>query len=106
MKTSELKDAALDWAVGTALKLPEPYFERGLYCVQFSRQWAHGGPIIEREGIDVFHTERAGPVWEAEIQTAPMKRIFARGPTPLIAAMRCFVASKLGDEVDVPEELK
>ena len=27
------------------------------------------------------------------------------GPTPLIAAMRCYVASKLGDEVDVPEEL-
>jgi hypothetical protein len=28
-----------------------------------------------------------------------------KGPTPLIAAMRCLVASKLGDEVDVPEEL-
>ena len=27
------------------------------------------------------------------------------GPTPLIAAMRCFVASHLGDEVNVPEEL-
>jgi len=27
------------------------------------------------------------------------------GPTPLIAAMRCFVASKLGEEVDVPQEL-
>lgn len=27
------------------------------------------------------------------------------GPTPLIAAMRCYVASKLGDEVEIPEEL-
>jgi hypothetical protein len=27
------------------------------------------------------------------------------GPTPLIAAMRCYVASKLGDEVELPEEL-
>lgn len=27
------------------------------------------------------------------------------GPTPLIAAMRGHVASKLGDEVEVPEEL-
>ena len=27
------------------------------------------------------------------------------GPTPLIAAMRCYVASKLGDEVNVPEDL-
>ena len=30
----------------------------------------------------------------------------AYGPTPLIAAMRRYVASKLGDEVDVPEELQ
>lgn len=27
------------------------------------------------------------------------------GRTPLIAAMRCYVASKLGDEVEVPDEL-
>lgn len=27
------------------------------------------------------------------------------GPTPLIAAMRCYVASKLGDEVEIPDEL-
>jgi len=27
------------------------------------------------------------------------------GPTPLIAAMRCYVASKLGEEVEAPEEL-
>jgi hypothetical protein len=28
------------------------------------------------------------------------------GPTPLIAAMRCYVASKIGLEVEIPEELK
>jgi hypothetical protein len=28
------------------------------------------------------------------------------GPTPLIAAMRCYVQSRLGDEVDVPKELQ
>jgi hypothetical protein len=27
------------------------------------------------------------------------------GPTPLIAVMRCYVALKLGDEVEIPEEL-
>jgi hypothetical protein len=27
------------------------------------------------------------------------------GDTPLIAAMRCYVASKLGDEVEIPKEL-
>jgi len=35
------------------------------------------------------------------IQWAP-KAVFESGPTPLIAAMRCYVASKFGDEVDVP----
>jgi hypothetical protein len=28
------------------------------------------------------------------------------GPTPLIAAMRCYVASKMGDEIELPEEVK
>jgi hypothetical protein len=27
------------------------------------------------------------------------------GPTPLIAAMRCYVEAKLGDEVEIPKEL-
>jgi len=27
------------------------------------------------------------------------------GPTPLIAAMRCYVASRLGDTVEIPEEI-
>lgn len=27
---------------------------------------------------------------------------YASGPTPLIAAMRAFVADKLGDEVELP----
>lgn len=35
-----------------------------------------------------------------------VKAVFAgKAPPPLIAAMRCYVASKLGDEVDIPEEL-
>jgi len=31
--------------------------------------------------------------------------LHTEGTTPLIAAMRCYVASKLGDEVDIPTEL-
>lgn len=27
------------------------------------------------------------------------------GPTPLIAAMRCYTKSKLGDEVEAPDTL-
>jgi len=62
------------------------------YC--YSRSWLQGGPIIEREKMGVFPTHNG---WAAGMQS---------GPTPLIAAMRCYVASKLGEEVEVPEELK
>ena len=40
--------------------------------------------------------------WLAYIDHTPAH---AEGKTPLIAAMRCYVESKLGSEVDIPEEL-
>ena len=66
-----------------------------------STDWSQGGPIIEREFIWL---EGDYNEWNARIHDNG-DRFFVEGPTPLIAAMRCFVASKLGDEVDVPEEL-
>lgn len=69
---------------------------------QPSTDWSQGGPIIEREGIRTF--EKDG-VWNAD---TPRRSPFCwfTGHTPLIAAMRCYVASKLGEEVEIPEELK
>jgi len=102
MKTSELTGAALDWAVGTALKLPDPYWN-GVRCAAYSTDWSQGGPIIERERIDIRYT---GQTWDAARQLNEYDEPDEWfGSTPLIAAMRCFVASRLGDEVDVPEEL-
>jgi hypothetical protein len=101
MKTSELTGAALDWAVQIAegYVQPDPIdFARN--CFKPSTDWAQGGPIIERERIDVWAWEKN---WSAGDNKALNTR--AHGPTPLIAAMRCYVASKLGDDVDVPEEL-
>jgi hypothetical protein len=94
MKTSELTGAALDWAVHVALHgACEGYAE-----YEYSTNWAQGGPIIEREGIAIGKSWEG---WKAFTETSG-----GEGPSPLIAAMRCYVASKLGDEVDVPEELK
>jgi len=98
MKTSELQGAALDRAVGKAMKLQDPYWHEGR-CAWFSTDWAEGGPIIERERIDVLYEHDLR--WIA----VPQKGIESYGPTPLIAAMRCYVASVLGDTVDIPEEL-
>ena len=65
-----------------------------------------GGPISEREEFTLSHSPyehvfygRARP-WCAE-----KRGVMEYGPTPLIAAMRCYVASKLGDEVEIPAEL-
>lgn len=100
MKTSELTGAALDWAVATC----EGVVYDNPAWTSYSTDWAQGGPIIEREKIGVFHYIHGfhGPRWHASIGSGGFGM---DGPTPLIAAMRCYVASKLGDDVDVPEEL-
>jgi hypothetical protein len=67
--------------------------------------WWEGGPIIEREKLFVKPTISKG--WRS-YQRDPFGNGICHsqyGPTPLIAAMRCYVASKLGDEVEIPKEL-
>ena len=97
MKTSELQGAALDWAVEKANGGDHTYNPRG-----YSMDWAFGGPIIEREGINLTVGLSIYDWWAVDDGGAGSK---ANGPTPLIAAMRCYVASKLGNEVEIPEEL-
>ena len=95
VKTSELQGAALDWAVAECEQFVEDEFEP-------SENWADGGPIIEREKISVW---ARGNEWASESFVPNQQGLECVGPTPLIAAMRCYVASKLGDEVDMPDEL-
>jgi hypothetical protein len=64
----------------------------------WATDWAQGGPIIERERFE-FRQAKTGML--ASYQGG--QTWF--GPTPLIAAMRCYVASKLGDNIDIPKEL-
>ena len=72
-----------------------------------STNWSQGGPIIEREGIGLDYYEDGGHpdggAWGAATNEGT---VHALGPTPLIAAMRCYVASRLGDTIDIPEELQ
>jgi hypothetical protein len=72
-----------------------------LATIEYSTDWAQGGPIIDREFIGLQR-------WNAEFEwAADIGGDFDQyGETPLIAAMRCYVASKLGDEVELPEELE
>jgi hypothetical protein len=123
MNTSELTGAALDWAVARC---------EGLLCFGYrtdgkrfavedsdgqvegfmpATDWAQGGPIIEREGISLTsYLDEEDPYWIGSVE-CQYKNFNATayyeeyGPTPLIAAMRCYVVSKLGDTIDIPDEL-
>ena len=116
MKTNELVGAALDWAVAKC----EGYFDMDMASVRGgvvdvfyydmyspSTDWEQGGVIIENERISI--SPRDG-YWEALYHDNLFQEdgsdYFQMGTTPLVAAMRCYVASKLGDEVQLPEGLQ
>ena len=121
MKTSELTGAVLDWAVAKCEGATDFWFdtvathwvkldgkERALskgwaQSYQPSTDWSQGGPIIEREAVTV---SQGSPVLGLEWMACDAGSTHVQhGPTYLIAAMRCYVASKLGDTVKIPEEL-
>lgn len=121
MKTAELTGAALDWAVAkcegvgvevdSSLRLAEIILDKaqdmtryGSWVFKPSTNWAQGGPIIEREGINLKKNTIA-PKRAMWVTYSDDMQHSAFGSTPLIAAMRCYVASKLGDEVEIPQEL-
>jgi len=94
MKTNELSGVDLDWAVAKCevgediSEIDDPHF--------YSTDWAQGGPIIERERIELSF---GGRLWWS---LSGNRQTPCTGETPLIAAMRCYVASVLGDEVELP----
>jgi hypothetical protein len=104
---ASLEGAALDWAVAKCEGLVNEdgldvgFIRDGAFIP--STDWLQGGPIIELEGINL--RALSGALWEAETWSAEGGQYLLDGPTPLIAAMRCFVASNLGDEVEVPSDL-
>lgn len=131
MKTSDLTGAALDWAVakceGLRVEYDYQYTEEKRFdgwwqlgpnhwqpLRKYSSDWPQGGPIIEREKIEVSWRWDVTPghtsgFWSADYwpDEGDNSRIWASGTgaTILIAAMRCFVASRLGNEVKIPDIL-
>lgn len=115
VKTSELTGAALNWAVAsiewpndTGILNPELTSKQSVNeDYPFDKNWSLAGPIIEREFVcaDYIHKSRWLAVKrngdDAYADAGPM----IAGPTLLIAAMRCLIASKLGDKVEIPDHL-
>jgi hypothetical protein len=120
VKVSEATEIQLDWMACEAAGMFDAYpkYGEGRKFLQMHRgnsaayvhpttDWAQGGPIIEREWLHVEPWPNASVEerrWSCTQYELPVP-IGTLGPTPLIAAMRCFVASELGETVEVPEEL-
>ena len=108
IKVAEATGPVLDWLVAKCLGEREDetldpltwlYTAKPTGCWDFCTNWSQGGPIIEREGISIY---RMTSDWSAAYNPSGATQ---DGPTPLIAAMRCYVASVMGETVEVPEEL-
>ena len=121
IKVAEATELQLDWLVAKCLGEHEDetldpltwlYTAKPTGCWDFCTNWAQGGPIIGREGISTRLNHKQSQLWEAyiwlptqhDLSETDSNSYTAFGMTPLIAAMRCF-CSKLGDVVDIPEEL-
>ena len=117
IKTSEITGAALDWAVAKILGVKTqtcgvgkyqylayiPKGKRSFYKYTPSSNWKQGGPLMEQHRIRIDCPWDSGP-FEATCKIDGTTG-WVKGPTILIAAMRCLVSAKLGDEVEVPDEL-
>ena len=118
IKVSEATNLQIDWLVAKCegnmahefndfwlMHLDDP-------DLQYSTNWNQGGPILEENKISVTYMraggymdsfrgdfKHGGPKWWDD-------RTTQYGSTYLLAGMRCYVASKLGEEVEIPEDLK
>jgi Protein of unknown function (DUF2591) len=119
IKTSELIGKALNWAVAKCLPntglssthywTSTPDGDDDFLIPERSTDWNHGGPILQQlmldgmllEAVDLHYRDRM-PAFKT---TLTRWNDVYRGETPLIATMRCYVASKMGNEVDIPKEL-
>jgi hypothetical protein len=97
VKVSETEGETLSYLVGRVMGFKPGNLFRP------SADWAQGGPIVEREKIGIVPSPDDASVWIASM-FEPDWGFNRTGPTPLIAAMRCYVAGQLGEEVEVPDE--
>lgn len=128
-KTAELTGEALDFAVAKceAYQYRYPWRQELDYRAwksmksawgmhpDYSSDYAAGGQIMDREKLsteydahwelDPADPEDNGERWLARTNTYYAAAFSHYGPTRLVAAMRCYVASKLGEEIDLPEGL-
>ena len=78
IKTAELTGVALDWVVAKCEGVSQQQWawyrrtcaeeevpENRPHCYAFSTQWSAGGPVIERERIELSTTNASPEAWRA-----------------------------------------
>lgn len=125
IKARELEGAELDWAVAQVtgveldiIEMPSGPPHIGLKgrtpdgwprAYSPSTDWNQGGPLIEQNDVtlspNIGDQYGAHERWHALVPTSATSGRSAMGPTPLVAAMRALVFARLGDEVEIPDEL-
>ncbi|MCO7536163.1 DUF2591 domain-containing protein [Pseudomonas asiatica] len=123
VKTAALAGEALGWAVGKAegldLQLAPPGYNGvpwrvfALYRAAVTERterfnpwedWALGGPLVEKRMVSLHCPQSTDDIWAGWVITDKGEFCQA-GDNALIAACRAIVAAKLGDTVQVPQEL-
>jgi hypothetical protein len=113
MKTSELTGAKLNYWVAKADNVTLSRFPRRAERLILpsgekyspSTDWSQGGPIIHKHRIQLhpYESPELEGFWRAcMISKSAGIRLYISSDDPLQSAMRCYVASKFGDEV--PDE--
>lgn len=120
IKVSETTNNQIDWLVAKcegfsyeAYEYTRNKWAKGLHIPDHwkpSENWSQSGPIIDRmfsEGLRIHNAEHVTGVHNSNLIAASLKgsEWFHFGPTLSIAAMRCYIASRMGDNVEVPDNL-
>lgn len=118
INANDLDGLALDWAVTMAERPDELRYGlddwreqrrsrvvSGEYDFRWHQSWNQAGAVIDREQINLTTIHDSPGLWGAFYDDGQDHTFPHHGETPLLAAMRCFVAQKLGQTIDVPDEL-
>jgi len=122
LRVWEFQGAELDLLVAQAVGMQGARIVEGVCMVTASPQdpekgpsihyrpttsWSDAGPILEQHQISIWRypdldSWHAGTQFDFVRDEGLKVKNYCQGPTPLLAAMRCFVASKLWNDVQVP----
>lgn len=115
VKTAELSGVQLDYAVAKAKGLRLSILageavnvtENGdvFHHVRFTQFWSLCGTLVEDNKLHISHNPSGRRPDEPWFCCDSSETFWSTGESAMLAICRAVVASKLGDTVDIPDEL-